>query len=398
MGAARDRAQSPPRSERHVAGLSAQARPDPAPRANCLAPARDHGGTMSDAQQQRSGPDEDKRTTVTVLVALGANLVISLAKLLGGLFSNSPALLSEAAHSVADTLNEVFLLASLKRSTRAADAKHPFGYGKERYFWSLLAAVGIFVMGGCFSFFQGIEALRSGGSETRTGYVVGLSVLGVALVAEGSSLVRALVQTRSNARHASRGMVREIRAADDPALRTVLAEDSTACLGVVLAIVGVGLHMLTGDIVYEAWASLLIGALLVFVAFQLASQSREQLIGEAADPVLRREIHEFLDEQREIDTVSTLLTMRLGIRSTLVAVRVDLVGGMDSEEVEAVLVRIKSDLTHRWPLADQVFLDVTEATAKDRARAAGERRELDATVEAQEARERAEAENTGPQE
>ncbi|MFB8267369.1 cation diffusion facilitator family transporter [Streptomyces sp. NPDC055955] len=342
---------------------------------------------MSDAQQKRSDPDEDSRTAVTVYVALGANLVIALAKLLGGLFSHSPALLSEAAHSVADSINEVFLLASLKRSTRAPDAKHPFGYGKERYFWSLLAAVGIFVMGGCFSFFQGIEALRSGGSETRDGYVVVLAVLGVALLAEGSSLVRALVQIRGNARRASRGMVREIRAGDDPALRTVLAEDSTACLGVVLAIAGVGLHMLTGNIAYEAWASLLIGALLVFVAFQLACQSRAQLIGEAADPVLRREIHEFLDEQREIDTVSTLLTMRLGTRSTLVAVRVDLVGGMDSEDVEEVLVRIKSDMTDRWPLADQVFLDVTEATAKDRARAAGERRELDATVEAQEARE-----------
>ncbi|MFF2471405.1 cation diffusion facilitator family transporter [Streptomyces sp. NPDC058066] len=346
---------------------------------------------MSDTQQKRSDPDEDSKTAVTVYVALGANLVIALAKLLGGLFANSPALLSEAAHSVADSINEVFLLASLKRSARAPDAKHPFGYGKERYFWSLLAAVGIFVMGGCFSFFQGIEALRSGGSETRDGYVVVLAVLAVALLAEGSSLVRALVQIRGNARHASRGMVREIRAGDDPALRTVLAEDSTACLGVVLAIAGVGLHMLTGNIAYEAWASLLIGALLVFVAFQLASQSRAQLIGEAADPVLRREIHEFLDEQREIDTVTTLLTMRLGTRSTLVAVRVDLVGGMDSEDVEEVLVRIKSDMTDRWPLADQVFLDVTEATAKDRARAAGERRELDATVEAQEAQEAQEA-------
>ncbi|MFG2662537.1 cation diffusion facilitator family transporter, partial [Streptomyces sp. NPDC048425] len=240
--------------------------------------------------------------------------------------------------------------------------------------------------------------LRSDGSETRTGYIVVLAVLGVALLAEGSSLVRALVQIRGNARRASRGMVHEIRAGDDPALRTVLAEDSTACLGVVLAIVGVGLHMLTGDIVYEAWASLLIGALLVFVAFQLASQSRDQLIGEAADPVLRSEIHEFLDEQREIDMVSTLLTMRLGTRSTLVAVRVDLVGGMDSEEVEEVLVRIKSDMNHRWPLADQVFLDVTEATAMDRARAAGERRELNATVEAQGGRERGEGKGTGPEE
>src|SRR5690242_21818964 len=100
-------------------------------------------------------------------------------------------MLAEGAHSVADTTNQVFLLTSLRLSRKAPDHRHPFGYGKERFFWSLLAAVGIFVMGGCFSFFQGVEALRNGAEESFHGYVAGLAVLGVALLAEGASLLRA---------------------------------------------------------------------------------------------------------------------------------------------------------------------------------------------------------------
>ncbi|BFO18946.1 hypothetical protein SHKM778_53340 [Streptomyces sp. KM77-8] len=178
-----------------------------------------------------------------MLVALAANLVIAAAKAVGGLLAASPALLSEAAHSVADSLNEVFLLAALHRSRRPADRRHPFGYGKERFFWSLLAAVGIFVMGGCFSFYQGVEALRNGADETRSGYVAGLIVLAVALLAEGGSLLRALYQVREQG-----GRVRDLR---DPALRTVVAEDGTACLGVTLAMAGMALHMVTGDVVWR---------------------------------------------------------------------------------------------------------------------------------------------------
>ncbi|WAP59926.1 cation diffusion facilitator family transporter [Streptomyces sp. S465] len=342
------------------------------------------------APDRSGGPDrhdasggKDARTAVTVFVALGANLVIALAKAAGGAFAGSPALLSEAAHSVADSLNEVFLLASLKRSRRAPDEQHPFGYGKERYFWALLAAVGIFVMGGCFSFFQGAEALSAGGSEDHSGYLVGLAVLGVALLAEGSSLVRALFQVRGHARETGRSLVAELRAGDDPTLRTVLAEDSTACLGVVFALAGMGLHMVTGDAVYEATASFLIGALLVYVAYRLAKESRGRLIGEAIDPAQRRELRRFLTGQPEIDTVTTLLTMRLGNDSTLVAARVDLVPGLDSEEVEEVLVRVKKAMTRLWPHADQIFLDVTDASARDRAQAREDLRALDETVAAE---------------
>ncbi|MGW1755095.1 cation diffusion facilitator family transporter [Streptomyces mirabilis] len=297
----------------------------------------------------------DRRTRLTVLVALGANLLIAVAKAVGGLLAGSPALLSEAAHSVADSVNEVFLLAALRRSRRPADHRHPFGYGKERFFWSLLAAVGIFVMGGCFSFFQGVEALRNGAEESFHGYVAGLAVLGVALLAEGASLLRALHQVRRQGGGAD-GM-------RDPALRTVVAEDGTAVIGVMFAITGMVLHMVTGQVVWEACASLAIGALLVCVAYWLGRDAREQLIGRAAGEEASRRIRALLEAQPEIDSVEALLTMRLGLDSTLVAARIDLAPGLDSEEVEEVAVRIKRSVAHTVPEADQIFLDVTDAGA-----------------------------------
>lgn len=289
-----------------------------------------------------------------MFVALAANLVIAAAKAVGGVVAGSPALLSEAAHSVADSFNEVFLLAALRRSRRPPDARHPFGYGKERFFWSLLAAVGIFVMGGCFSVFQGVEALRDGADETLSGYVAGLIVLGVALLAEGASLARAVLQAR-----------REHRGLRDPALRTVVAEDGTAVIGVLLAIVGMALHMVTGQVVWEASASLAIGVLLVYVAYRLGAEARTQLIGEAADPELSDRIRERLAEEPEIDTVEALFTMKLGLDSTLVAARVDLVPGLDSERVEEVLVRIKGSLAGAFAETDHIFLDVTDRSAQE---------------------------------
>ncbi|GAA3533947.1 cation diffusion facilitator family transporter [Streptomyces osmaniensis] len=308
--------------------------------------------------RDNEAPNTDRRTRVTVLVALTANLVIAVAKAVGGIFAHSPALLSEAAHSVADSLNEVFLLAALRRSRRPADARHPFGYGKERFFWSLLAAVGIFVMGGCFSFFQGVEALRGGGGEEKfSGYVAGMIVLGVAFVAEGLSLVRALRQVRRQG-----GLASGMR---DPALRTVVAEDTTAVLGVTLAFAGMALHMVTGQVVWEASASLAIGALLVYVAFRLGREARDQLIGEAADPEADARIRALLAAQPEIDSVEALFTMKTGLDTALVAARVDLVPGLDSEQVEEVAVRIKRAVGDAVDEADQIFLDVTERSARE---------------------------------
>ena len=292
-----------------------------------------------------------------MLVALAANLLIAVAKAVGGLVAGSPALLSEAAHSVADSFNEVFLLAALRRSRRPADKRHPFGYGKERFFWSLLAAVGIFVMGGCFSFFQGAEALKNGAEEKLSGYVAGLIVLGVAFVAEGVSLLRALHQVRRQG-----GGTDGMR---DPALRTVVAEDGTAVLGVTLAAAGMGLHMVTGQVVWEASASLAIGALLVFVAYYLGREARDQLIGESADPRTAARIQSLLEAQPEIDSVEALFTMKTGLDTALVAARVDLVPDLDSERVEEVAVRIKRSLANTVAEAAEIFLDITDRPAHE---------------------------------
>ncbi len=317
------------------------------------------------AEEEKPGQDADRRTRVTVLVALAANLVIAVAKAVGGFIAGSPALLSEAAHSVADSMNEVFLLAALRRSRRPADRRHPFGYGKERFFWSLLAAVGIFVMGGCFSFFQGVEALRTGADEKLSGYVAGLIVLGVALLAEGGSLLRALHQVRGQG-----GLAAGMR---DPALRTVVAEDGTAVLGVTFAMTGMALHMATGQVAYEACASFAIGALLVYVAHRLGREARDQLIGEAADPEASGRIRALLRAQPEIDSVEALFTMKTGLDSTLVAARVDLMPGLDSERVEEVAVRIKRSIASTIPEAGEIFLDVTDREAAESPAATGER-------------------------
>lgn len=324
---------------------------------------------------------KDQETRGTVVVALVANLVIAAAKAVGGLVTGSPALLSEGAHSVADSLNEVFLLASLKRSRKEPDAQHPFGYGKERFFWSLLAAVGIFVMGGCFSFYEGLMAFRETETQTTRAFVVAAVVLVVALLAEGASLARAVRQS-----------MREgggLRGGSDPTLRTVLAEDSTAVLGVLLALAGVTLHWMTGSPAYEGGASLGIALLLMYVAYRLGKDCRDSLIGEAADPVLREHVYELLMRQPEIDTVTSVLTMRLGMDATLLAARVDLVGGIDSETLEDSLVRIKRHIAEQYPELDagHVFLDILDASPGDRRHATRMRHALREAAGAQRARE-----------
>lgn len=188
-------------------------------------------------------------TRGTVLAALLANLGVGLAKAAGGVLTCSTALLAEAAHSVADTLHEVFLLLSLSRASRPADRTHPFGYGKERFFWALLAAVGIFLSGAVFSVAEGLHALLSRGERETSGreYAVIYGVLAVSLVLDSGSLAKALRQVRREAADASRSLLAYIRRSPDPTVKTVASEDSIAVLGVLIALAGTVLHQVTGS-------------------------------------------------------------------------------------------------------------------------------------------------------
>jgi cation diffusion facilitator family transporter len=295
----------------------------------------------------------------TILAALAANLIIAIAKTAAGLLGHSAAMLAEAAHSVADTMNQVFLLVSLSLGDRKPDETHPFGYGKERFFWALLAAVFIFVSGAVFSLFEGVRTLLGGSLGAETAFLISYVVLGFSLVAEGSSLLRAVAQVRGEARAAGKPLGRYLRDSNDPTVRTVLYEDSAAVTGVVLALVGVGLHNLTGNRAWEGIASIAIGALLVWVAYTLGRDTKHLLIGEGARPEQRERLRQVIARHPEVEAVLELLTMYLGPTTMLVAVRLDLRDDLTAGEVEQLSNQVDHELREADPDVSQVFLDAT---------------------------------------
>ena len=292
------------------------------------------------------------------MVALAANLAIAVAKLAGGLIAGSSAMLSEAAHSVADTMNQVFLLVSLRFSDREADVEHPFGYGKERFFWSFMAAVTIFVSGAVFSAFQGIARITASGGE-KGSFGVASAVLGFSLVAEGISLARAIRQTRAEAAEARRGHVEHVRRSRDPTTKTVLFEDTAAVAGVVLALGGVALSQVTGNPAWDGVASLAIALLLAVVAFGLGHQTYELLIGQAAEPEERAAIEEVLDRHPGVVAVGDLFTMVLAPDRLLVAAHFDVADECSGDDVERMTGELEGQLRDEVPAVWRVFLDPT---------------------------------------
>jgi cation diffusion facilitator family transporter len=311
---------------------------------------------------------EDESTS-TVLVAGAANLLIAAAKLVAGLVSGSSAMLSEAAHSFGDTMNQVFLMAALRKSRKPPDPGHPFGYGMERYFWSLLAAVGIFVLGAGFSAYQGIEALVTHGEPGSPTWA--FVVLGLSFLFEGSSFVKALVQLHRNAADAGEPMVQHLRHEADPALRAVVWEDGAALVGLLLAAGGIGLDTVRGGRTWDGVASLLIAALLIGVAYGLGRQNQQYLIGKAASPQLQQSIADLLAEAEGVDSVLELMTMRLSPDEVLVAARVDLADHLTPEEIERAADEVDDRVKERFPEVRHLFLDPTPDTSEERAEAPG---------------------------
>jgi cation diffusion facilitator family transporter len=295
----------------------------------------------------------------TVLLAGSSNLGIAIAKLVGGLISGSTAMLAEAAHSVADTLNQVFLMAAIKRSQKPADAQHPFGYGMERYFWSLIAAVGIFVLGAGYSIFEGIKAVIH--PEELGGLLISYLVLALGVVLEGSSWLKAIRQLRREAGQQGIGFFEHLRITPDPTAKTVAFEDTAALIGLVLAAVGITLHRLTGQGFWDGGASVLIGLLLVLVAYALGSQNMAALIGEALPKDTQDEIRQVIHESPGIDSVVELLTMRLSPDDVLVAARVDLDDDASVDELEHAADEVERRLREAHPEIRHVFLDPTDA-------------------------------------
>ena len=296
-------------------------------------------------------------TRGTVLIAGAANIFVGAIKLAAGIMVGSSAMLAEAAHSAADTLNQAFLLTSVHRGERPADQRHPFGHGQERYFWSLLAAFGIFVAGAGFSIFEGVLALRHGHSDNP---LLAYVVLGVSALAEGTSLARVLVQLRGEARRGDKEVLDHVRASPDTTVKAALFEDSAALAGLGLAALGLALRQVTGSPVWDGGASIAIGALLVVVAVKLGLDSKELLIGRAASPGRERLIREEIESRPGVDALLELRTMHMGPDSLIVAARVALGDELDANGAEDLADEVDRRLAEKLPLQPHVFIDPTQ--------------------------------------
>ena len=307
-----------------------------------------------------SGGSENE-SVGTVIIAGLANLVIAAAKLVAGLLSGSAAMLSEAAHSLADTVTEVFLFVALRRGGKPADEEHPFGYGKEAFVWAFIAALFTFIGGAGFSIYHGVTTILSG--EHTGHYLISYIVLAVSFLAEGTSFLKAQRQVTGESRKWNISRARFLRLTPDTTVKAVYFEDSAALIGLVLAAGGIGLAQITGSEMWDGIASIAIGALLLVVATILARSNVSLLVGRA---VPRRMHNQIADDLASIDVVTavpTLLTMQLGPGNILVAAKVDFDDDVTGGEIEAASDEAERRLRARYPMIRYVFLDPTRGRA-----------------------------------
>lgn len=287
--------------------------------------------------------EPNNATLRTVTVALVANGLVATAKSIVAGITGSASMVAEASHSWADTGNQVFLLIGTKRAAKPADRAHPLGYGRQGYIWSLVAAFGLFILGSVVSLVRGIEAL---GAEETEGIAYGWAygVLGIAFLLEGYSFLQAYKQTGAEAARVSMRPVRYVSMTSDPTLRGVFVEDFVAMVGLVLAALGLFLHQITGNPMWDALGGILVGILLGFAAIYLIGRNMDFLTGEAARPETRDRALAAVLEHPEIERVSFLHLEWVGANRLFLVAAVDLTGNDAEAEVRARLDTVEESL------------------------------------------------------
>jgi cation diffusion facilitator family transporter len=283
-------------------------------------------------------------STLTVLVALGANLAIAVAKTVAAVLSGSASMLAEATHSWADTGNEVLLLIANRRSGRPADDRRPLGYGREAYVWSLLAAIGLFVVGASVSIWHGVSELIGGEQTEGRDYALAYTVLAIAFVLEGISFSQAVRQLRAEAHRLDRDLLAHALQTSDPTVRAVFAEDAAALIGIVIATAGIALHELTGVAAWDAVGSILVGVLLGVVAVLLIDRNRRFLTGEPGSEQLRDAAKSRLEQLPDVATVRYLRLEFIGPKQLFLVASVDLTGDEAESSVARRLRRLEREL------------------------------------------------------
>ena len=320
----------------------------------CLLRIKHEGDCVASDKSSGGG---DQGTKKSVYAALTANFLIMIAKFVAGFISGSSALLAEGAHSVADTVNQVFLLVSLRSSKSPPDREHPYGHGQDRFFWSLLVAVGLFVAGAVFSIFEGISKITSEG-EGDSSFLIGYIVLGLAFVFEGGSLIITTREFLKAAREAGDAPWKHFKTMRNTTMKVPLYEDVAALIGILIAASGLFLSEMTGSHLFDGLASIFIGILLVFVAINLGSDSRELLLGAAVPPEDEKRLRETIDSFPEVNDILRLLTMHLGPSTVLVNAELHVADGLDTDQIEDLLERVTQAISDQVPDVAQTFLEL----------------------------------------
>jgi cation diffusion facilitator family transporter len=301
-----------------------------------------------------------------VLAALVGNGTIAVIKLVVALITLSSAMLAEAVHSFADTGNQFLLLLGLKRSKKPPDASHPFGYGQEQYFWSFLVANMLFFVGAVVSIYEGIHKIQDP-QPIEHAWLIYI-ILGVSFVIEAVALYFAIRELNKH-RTPGCGLLRAVRQSKDTSVAVVFLEDSAALGGLVIAFLGVLTAQLSGLVIFDAVASILIGILLAVVAFVLAYETKELLIGEAASPKNVALIREAAEKIPEVRAVGEILTMHMGPRRILVNINVEFKDDLLTDDLERTIDNLEARIREQVPAADKIFIEADTVIFKPSKRA-----------------------------
>jgi cation diffusion facilitator family transporter len=296
---------------------------------------------------------------LAVLGALFANALITVLKFIAAGITGSSGMMAEALHSLADTTNQVFLLLGLRFYRRPASEKHPFGHGKERFFWSFIAAIFIFGVGATYAIYEGVVKLYHPHAPEQLGWAYG--VLAVSFVIESGSIALAIYQELREARHEGMRFAEYLRESKDPTAKTVLFEDSAALVGILIAATGLYLtehHTGPGGGAYwDGVASISIGVVLAIVAFTLARSSRGLLLGEAATEKVRERIRQAILAHPNVCDVIELLTMHLAPKQILINAHVNFRDELATDDIEQTINEIETNIKRAEPMVDMIFLE-----------------------------------------
>ncbi|WP_432838735.1 cation diffusion facilitator family transporter [Dactylosporangium sp. CA-092794] len=295
----------------------------------------------------------DGGSTRAVLTALGANLGIAVSKGVAAVITGSSSMLAEAVHSLADTTNQALLLVGGRRARRAADEQHPFGYARERYIYAFIVSIVLFTLGGLFALYEGYHKITH--PEELSSPLVAVIILVIAIGLEGYALItaaRSANETRGN-----RSWWQFIRHAKAPELPTILLEDAGAVTGLVVALLGVGLTVITGNGVFDGISTFIIGALLVAIAVILAMETKSLLVGESASKTHIAKIRQALLDEPRFDRIIHLRTMHLGPDELLIAVKVTVAADTVAEEISEATNSAEARIRAAVPIATLIFVE-----------------------------------------